>query len=238
MRPVPSRIPLSKKTNAALLKKIKLIYKATNQKELAETIYTSARHARWFSVIVSNLKAISGPGERCMYCSGNESSQVEHYRPKANHPKKAMSYRNFLWVCGQCNHNKLNFFPGGPKRIINPIDEDIWDFFFIDDYGFLSAVWRDELGTIDPRAESTIKICGLDREPLEIGRQDRIREISTAIKDSMRLHSLGDLTLDDLRSRLAIWKQSSFHPDVTSFFLIGPGKSTSPFLEFFELIEP
>jgi 5-methylcytosine-specific restriction endonuclease McrA len=75
-----------------------------------------------------------------MLCSGSESSDVEHFMPKALYPSQAMNWENYLWACGICNRLKGNQFPEEGRHLINPLDENVWTFFFIDEFGLLTPV--------------------------------------------------------------------------------------------------
>ncbi|MBF0178776.1 MAG: hypothetical protein HQM03_01985 [Magnetococcales bacterium] len=123
-----------------------------------------------------------------MWCSGNESSQIEHFRPKAVFPQFAMTWENFLWSCGICNHAKGDRFPpdtepGAP--LIDPTLEDPWRFFYIDDFGCLCPVWNPDHDALDPRAANTIRILALDRDALQQTRQDRLNALKQEIEDTM-----------------------------------------------------
>lgn len=156
---------LTAATKKKLTSKTTAITTAEDPKAEAKKSYESARTAKWFKPVVDGLKRMAGSGERCMFCTGSESSQVEHYRPKAVFPELAFDWSNYLWVCGRCNHLKSDRFPpvteeGG--RLINPINDDVWNYFYIDQFGNLSAKWNVEVGDIDPRAAKTaeiLKIC-------------------------------------------------------------------------------
>src|SRR5258707_3521929 len=111
MRRLPPRPTLLVATAGRLTSKTELIANDTNPKDAGERIYTSSRQAQWFRPITRVLKEMTGPGERCMFCSGSESSQVEHFRPKAIYPLEAMAWENFFWICGICNQSKGDQFP-------------------------------------------------------------------------------------------------------------------------------
>jgi hypothetical protein len=170
-----------------------------------------------------------------MFCSGSESSQVEHLRPKVKYPHSAMSWDNFLWVCGICNLNKSEEFPLG-NELINPMTENVWDYCFIDEYGNLSALWRPELDNVDPRGDITINLLRLDRDALQISRESRLLDLKQQVTDSLRLYRGGHLNLADLRARHAEWLRQPFQPDVADYFLAGPGGTDSPFKDLLTLL--
>jgi len=171
-----------------------------------------------------------------MFCSGSESSQVEHFRPKRHFPLRAMDWENFLWVCGICNLNKNDRFPLG-IQIIDPMVENIWEFCFIDEYGNMTALWRADLNDLDVRGDATIKTLGLDRDALQITRQSRLDDLRRQINDSLALLNNATLTVDQLRARRDDWLRSPFQPDVADYFLKGPGRIESPFSEFLAAIQ-
>lgn len=205
-----------------------------DRKREADRRYDNARDAAWFRPVLAALGEMAGPGERCMYCSGSESSDVEHYRPKSVFPELATTWDNYLWACGVCNSSyKNNRFPPDTEpggRIVNPVEDDVWDFFFIDEFGLLTPF-------DDPRAASTFEILGLDREAVSIPRQVRCREIKRQVEDATELHRLGSLDADELRRRRDEWLRSPLQPDVADYFLAGPGRDESPFKEFLALVE-
>jgi len=233
MRRFPPRPALAAKAAKRLADKALLIVAEADRQAAAERIYTSSRQAKWFEPITSALKAMTGPGERCMLCSGSECSQVEHFRPKAAFPLQAMDWENFLWVCGLCNLNKGERFPPHTEpgeQIINPVTENVWDFFFIDEFGNLTERWRPEMNCPDPRAHNTVGILGLDRDALQQTRQSRLKDLRQKANDTLALYRNGDLTVEDLRGRVIDWIQQPFQPDVADYFLKGPGSSDEPFL--------
>ena len=235
MRRLPPRAALPPACRKKLEKESKAIADAEHPKDEAERRYGNARKAKWFKPVVENLGAMSGVGQRCMFCSGSEASQVEHFRPKAVFPLEAMKWENFLWACGICNLNKSDRFPpdtepGDP--IINPMEEDVWSFFFIDEFGNLTARWRPDLGNVDPRAAKTIEILTLDRDALQETRQHRLDDLKARVRDSLELSRQGNLKQKDLQDRYNEWCTQPFQPDVASYFLEGPGRAESPFAEF------
>lgn len=142
-----------------------------------------------------------------------------------------MSWENFLWACGICNLAKGEKFPapaeGGP--LINPTTETVWDFFFIDSFGNLSARWRKTTNALDARAQATIQSLRLDRQALQIARYARLKDLIEHVNDSLARYEGGQLTQVDLRTRYANWVVAPLHPDVADYFLKGPGRTQPPF---------
>lgn len=237
MRRLPARPPLPRKAANRLQSETDSIAGSQDQAAEAARRYDAARGAKWFKPIIAVLRALSGPGERCMFCSGSESSQIEHFWPKRHFPLRAMDWQNFLWVCGICNLNKGDRFPQAP-RIIDPLSENVWDFCFIDEYGNLSALWRVEANDVDPRGDMTIKTIGLDRDALQQARQSRLDDLKRQISDTLVLFNGGTLNVQEVRGRLDEWLSLPFQPDVADYFLRGPGRSEQPFATFLAAMEP
>ena len=241
MRTLPHRPALSAATLRRLAGKAKLIEDAPLPKEAAERIYTSSRNAQWFKPVIRALKQMVGAGERCMFCSGSECSQVEHFRPKAAFPLLTMTWENLFWTCGICNLSKGDRFPPDTEEgemIIDPTTENVWDFFFVDEFGNLSECWRPELNDVDPRAEITVRIFSLDRDALQQSRQLRLEDLKEKARDAINLLAGGAINAADLRRRIEQWKLQPFQPDVTDYFLQGPGRDEEPFAELLAKANP
>lgn len=240
MRQLPKRSALS----PALVKRLKsqseAIIKIAVESECkaeAKRRYENARKAKWFKPVIEALRAMAGKTERCMLCSGSESSDLEHYHPKAMFPELALTWENFLWSCGVCNGAKLNLFPTeADKKLINPIEENVWDFFRIDEYGSLTARFNTALNQFDPRAISTMKIVRLDRQALQENRQRHLRRLKRSVEHSLELFRLRQLSKKELAEIVEEWRDDAGQPDVADYFLNGPGRTEKPFAELFKLL--
>ncbi len=171
---------------------------------------------------------------RGQYCSSNEPSQLEHFRPLAFFPENALDYGNYLWSCDICNRTyKGEKFPpttepGAP--ILNPLDDNVWEYFFVDDI-FGRLLMRIDLTTSQPlpRAVSTCNVVGIDRENVQT---KRIRRFSNLRRNALRV--LGELQAGTLstaivQTEIADWRSEPFQADVADYFLNGPGRSKEPF---------
>lgn len=239
MRRLPCPKPLPKQLQTKLSAATYSIVNSQDQKAEADRIYSNARKTAWFKPVVDTLKALSGPGQRCMFCSGSEASDVEHYKPKAVFPELAMTWENYLWSCTPCNRNKTNRFPPDTEpggRFVNPLREDVWKFFFIDDYGFLTPVHDIATNTQNKRAVTTENFLGLNREALQETRLARLNDLKNQVRETLELLAVGNLTKKAARTKIKTWLSQPFQPDVADFFLRGPGKGDSPFKELFEAL--
>lgn len=239
MRQLPQRPKLPRAVTARLKTETRAISRHTDPKSEAQRRYSNARKARWFEPVVQRLGQVSGAAQRCMLCSGSEASDVEHYRPKAVFPLLAMDWENYLWACTICNRAKGDRFPPDTEpggRLVNPMDENVWQFFFIDEFGLLTARYAVSKGDLDERASTTLRVLNLNREAVQESRQVRIRDLRGQVSEALRLYGAGDLTKGGLRQRVKEWLSQPFQPDVADYFLNGPGKSEHPFLELFQAV--
>jgi hypothetical protein len=210
-----------------------------DQKAEAERRYSNARTTKWFEPVVSKLCKQAGPGGRCMFCSGSEASDIEHYKPLAVFHGLAMTWKNYLWSCTPCNRNKSNRFPPDTEpggKIINPIDEDVWDFFFIDKFGFITPIFDTASGLPNPRAVNTRDILDLNRQAVQESRRLRYTDLCDQIEDNLELHRLGQMSKRRLKYRIKKWRHQPFQPDVADYFLNGPGVNENPFRSLFAAV--
>ena len=240
MRQLPKRPKLPPPLTARLVAETRKITRAATPKDEAEKAYAAARTAAWFRPIVQTLGKLSGVGERCMYCSGSESSDVEHYLPKSTFPGHAMTWQNYLWICTPCNRSKSNQFPtqpDGAALLINPLDENIWQYFYIDEFGNLSPTWDTALDDYCAKGKETATVIGLDRQALQEARRSRMDDLKEKVADTVKLMKAGDITVAAAHKRIRTWRTQPFQPDVADYFLNGPGKTEKPFASLFRLLK-
>ena len=237
MRRLPKRPKLAAALKKRLADETAAIAKHSAPKKEAERRYTNARKTQWFAPVVTALGKLAGPGQRCMFCSGSEASDVEHYRPKAVYPEEAMTWKNYLWSCTPCNRGKLNRFPpdnhpGG--RLVNPLDEDVWRFFFIDGFGLLTPRYDKKSQSFDTRAVSTRDLLDLNREAVQESRQLRFEDLKSQVEDTLQLLKLRKMTRPQARAKIQKWRAQPFQPDVADYFFDGPGKAERPFKDLLD----
>lgn len=216
-----------------------LVAAAAHSKTEADKLYKNARKTVWFQKIIDELCRITGPGSRCMYCSGSEASDVEHYRPKAVFPHETFSWSNYLWSCTPCNRTKLNRFPPDTEpgaMCINPLTENVWDFFFIDGYGLLTPVWDVSAGALNDRAENTDRLLNLNREAVQETRKFRVADLKRQVNELLDQLTAGKKTKSQAKRLITIWRSQPFQPDVADYFFKGPGKNEAPFSDLFNVL--
>ena len=237
MRRLTKRPALPGATSRKLAAETTKILSAGDRKKEAERLFNNARKAKWFEPVTAALARMSGVAERCMFCSGSESSDVEHFWPRADYPERAMTWSNYLWACTPCNRCKSSRFPldsTGRPVLIDPASEDVWKFFYIDRFGNLTPRFDMATNDFNFRARETLGILGLDdRQAVQEARKLRMNELTLMVKDSLARLNTGQLTEAQVRLRIKHWLKSPAQPDVADYFLNGPGRSENPFRKLF-----
>jgi len=238
VRSLPARSSLPTATLLRLANEADEVANSIDSVATAAARYASARKATWFRPVVRALVCLAGLGQRCMYCSGSESAQVEHFRPKVLRPELAFEWSNLLWVCGICNLAKGDRFEVGTPPI-DPFVESPWDYFFIDQFGNLTPKWDSAADDFDARAKHTLELYGLDRQALQETREERLVDLRGKVIDSLTLFQNGAISREDLEMRVLNWLEQPFQPDVADFFIAGPGalEHTEPFQQLITTLE-
>ena len=168
-----------------------------------------------------------------MYCSSGEPSQVEHYRPASVFPELTFTFENYLWSCDICNKAKGARFPPATEngaQILNPIDDNVWEHFYIDETtGELTKRKDPETKTDFPRAVSTCDIVGIDRELVQSKRRNLFKFMTKKLRKSNEDFQNARITKVDLEEDIVELRDFHFQRDVTEYFLNGPGRVYEPF---------
>ncbi|MFZ6755997.1 HNH endonuclease [Undibacterium sp. Ji50W] len=240
MRKFDPRPALSLTSLNKLSDKTAEIASSNDPKKRAEEIYKVSRTTVWFkSSVVDSLKKLSGLGERCMFCGSSEASQVDHFKPKATFPHLAMAWENYIWICSVCNQSKLDNFPlssDGSSLLINPIDEDIWQFFSLDELGYILSKWDVAIDDVNVRSKTCETFYKFNRQAVQEARQKRICSLKEQVSDSILLEKFGYLSQTELHKRLQSWIEHPFHPEVPQYYLLGAGNVEEPFSTFLGLV--
>ena len=207
---------------------------AQEKAKKARTAYDNARGSKWFKPVIDALRSLCGEGELCMYCSSNEPSQVEHYRPLSAFPEQAFRYENYLWTCDICNrtHKGERFPPHteAGEQILNPLDDNVWDYFFLSEQnGRLLRKFDLTRNDYMPRAVSTCNVVGIDRENVQKKRQHRFRSLRQSVEDALARFHTDAWSQADLQEEIAALRAAPFQADVADYFLNGPGRVHEPF---------
>jgi hypothetical protein len=235
VRNISQRPPISASTLAQLAEKTALISNVpigVARVTKAESVYKSSRTTKWFKPVIDNLSSLCGSGQLCMYCSSNEPSELDHYRSLTKFPELAMTYANYIWSCSICNHTKFNRFPPDTEdgaQILNPIDDNVWEYFFLDDFGRLTKRLDPQTTQFQPRAVSTCVMVGIDRENVQMRRQRRCKQLRRDASRILEDFNTQKILLSALQVEIAEMRDDHFQADVADYFLNGPGRTEEPF---------
>ena len=115
-----------------------------------------------------------------MYCEDSEWTAVDHFVPRAMDPEQAFTWANYLAACSICNSNyKREEFPrrtDGTRLLLNPVEDDPWNYLV-----FSPATGRYEAVGQSDMATESIRVFGLNRASLGIGRKDAWDVLQLAI---------------------------------------------------------
>lgn len=157
--------------------------------------------------VLSVLRRMSGPRERCMYCMDSFGCDIEHFRPKAAFPRLTFQWANLLLCCTHCGRLKGDRFPAadGCVLLVDPSAEDPWESLDFDpDTGNIVARYLAD-GTISPKGRMTVETFALNaRESLAIGYRrtfkrlgDRVRQFLAASRPAGADHLVEQLECED-----------------------------------------
>jgi len=123
------RLPLSSDTLSCLAdytKEVKSKLSKKEQKKEAGRLWNS-KDKKAFDEIRKILNDMAPGLMRCMYCEDSAGTDIEHFWPKSNFPKKAFLWENYLLACSRCNSNEKRVqFPrkSYKPQLINPVEEE------------------------------------------------------------------------------------------------------------------
>jgi hypothetical protein len=114
--------------------------------------------------------------------------------------------------------------------LINPIDENVWEYFFIDDvHGQLVPRVDEQTGEFLPRAIGTRDLIGLDREALRVRRKTRLAGLKKSVQQLTAGLAEAAITVAEAREQTMALIHEPYQADVADFFLRGPGRTKEPF---------
>lgn len=121
-----------------------------------------------FREIRETLRRMANGIERCMYCEDSEGIAIDHFWPKGVFPERAFDWLNYLLVCSTCNSQyKRDQFPFDEHSLpllLNPTEDEPLD--------HLRFTSQGELLAETAKGECSIRVYGLNRGSLQIGRKD------------------------------------------------------------------
>lgn len=125
MRPI-RRIPLADATQLVLQALTEKVDRAKDPRVAAARLWRT-KPALAFADVRSKLAKMASGRSRCMYCEDSFGTDIEHFYPRAQYPRHAFTWTNYLLACSHCNSNrKRNQFPFLDRRpaLINPTKDD------------------------------------------------------------------------------------------------------------------
>ena len=128
--------------------------------------WEAARKTKPLATVLSNLKAMAGSRERCMYCVDSHGTDIEHFWPKSVYPEKMYRWQNHLLSCTACGRIKGIQFPlwNGAPSLIDPTAEEPWQQLDFDPItGNLTARYNPDTGAWSERGKATVETLRLDR---------------------------------------------------------------------------
>ena len=186
--------------------------------EAAKRLFQQRNTARnrTFAEIRRQLAALCSGPQRCGYCEDSAADEVEHILPKDLYPELVFAWRNYLYACGPCNGPKNNQFAVFPARarkpvevsrahgdpvkpprkgepvLIDPRGEDPMDFLILDLRDTFRFMPRGRSGSSDyERADYTLRILQLNREPLMVARAGAFRAYNALLFEYITLRERG-----------------------------------------------
>lgn len=150
-----------------------------------EQKWKTARQSKKMGKVLATLQSMMGERQRCMYCLDSHGCDIEHFRPKAQFPKRMFRWRNLLLCCTECGRFKLDKFPMDGRRpmLIDPTKEEPWDYLDFDPItGNITARFDLQANDFSPKGQRTVSILQLDRrEALAAGYVQTYRKLCIVI---------------------------------------------------------
>ena len=155
----------------------------------ARTQWARFRATIGFKPIENALVTMSGPRQRCAYCSDSHASDIDHFCPIALDHSRAFDWINMLWVCSRCNRIKGSRFPVnqlGEPLLVDPTSIDPWSKLTLDTRsGIISARYHDDV--FDSMGDATLEILPtINYEAVTEGRLRVVRQLLHAFDEVTR----------------------------------------------------
>lgn len=164
-----------------------------------EREWKTARKTLSVNTVLHTLRQMTGPRERCMYCVDSHGCDIEHYRPKADYPKRAFQWSNLLLCCTECGRFKGNQFPMAQRRplLIDPSTEDPWQHLDFDpDTGNLTARFDIQANGWSAKGAKTVEVFRFDRrEALSNVYQTTFRRLCRIVQVALAANLIDALAL-------------------------------------------
>ena len=200
------RKKLPQATSQYLLKR----QREADKKLLDSTLDTTAdwklaRQTKGMAKVLTVLHAMADVRQRCMYCLDSHGSDIEHFRPKTNYPKRMYQWSNLLLCCAHCGRLKGNQFPTSGHRalLVDPTKENPWHYLdFNPETGNICARFDVHLNRWSDKGEKTVEVLQLDRrEALSAGYLKTLNRLSDIVANAL---ATGLIDVDQLTKQLTV----------------------------------
>lgn len=175
------RVPLPVGASSYLAKKQKAV-----TPENARAVWKSARSTKTMAMVFDTLVRMAGSRARCMFCSDSRGADIDHFRPLSRYVERAFDWENHLLACAACNRCKGERFDldgAGRPLLLNPIDEDPWEFLYFDSKTGIVTARFDSSGVENGRGKHTCdqNVLPLNIEAVTEGRKRTARNLKRAV---------------------------------------------------------
>ncbi|MFJ7327111.1 HNH endonuclease [Streptomyces cyaneofuscatus] len=117
---------------------------------------------------------------RCMYCGDSLGTDIDHFKPIARDPLSAFIWKNHFLACSHCNSNKKRdqypCSPSGECLLVDPSREDPYDHLRL-------TLPTGKYRGITEKGSETIRVFGLSRPDLELGRAHAYARCGSMLRD-------------------------------------------------------
>ncbi|MFE0676101.1 HNH endonuclease [Streptomyces sp. NPDC058867] len=123
-----------------------------------------------------------------MYCGDSEGTAIDHFVPIAHDARRVFVWENHFLACAHCNSNeKRDQYPldsSGQCLLVDPSKEDPYDHVSL-------TLSTGRYSGRTPKGVETIRVFGLSRPVLEIGRSRAFVRCKSMLRDWVRLEEEG-----------------------------------------------
>ena len=193
-----------------------------------ERVWRTARQAKPLRTALGVLQTMAGHQQRCMYCGDSHGTDMEHFWPKKQHPKRMFNWPNLLLCCTECGRFKGEQFPleQGKPLLVDPTLDDPWQFLDFDPAtGNIVSRFDPVANDWTIKGTQTVKVLHLDcREALAKGYQKTHRRLVSLVDAA-----LSQTVLDP--NRMADVLREADDHGLLGWYFHGTGQNETPFCE-------
>lgn len=155
-----------------------------------EGTWKAARQTKPVKTALGVLQAMAGKRQRCMYCGDSHGADIDHFRPKRQHPDRMFRWLNLLLCCTECGRLKGDAFPMADDMplMVDPTAENPWQFLDFDPAtGNIVARFDPVANDWTRKGTETVKVLQLDgREAMAAGLQQTHRRLMSRVESALK----------------------------------------------------